>query len=226
MICSWHHTDCKNLGDTCNSCLIEDHFYVPKELPKKFAQKKRPNRQDNRQGSKFEYKNHKNNENLVSSNMTINSGATAKEKGDEQIRGIINVMEELKTQMPDRARGNTVFTIKRKWLDKLHTEALKEDMEFWYLKFCFNEDEAVNNDDKIYCITEQSIIMDMVKTMIRDRKKAAECDTIVNLYKKKYLESEAKNASLYAEIEALKAAKNYTEIKDITDKLFPGGENL
>ena len=55
--------------------------------------------------------------------MTLNSGATVLEKGDEQISGIINVMEELKTQMPDRAKGTKTFTIKRQWLDKLNKEA-------------------------------------------------------------------------------------------------------
>ena len=217
--CAWGHDDCKNEGDSCLSCLIEDHFYSPKNKPKRFITKN-VNKQDNRKGSKFEYKNHKNNEDLVSSNMTINSGATAKEKGDEQIRGIINVMEELKTQMPDRARGNTVFTIKRKWLDKLHVEALKENMEFWYLKFCFNEEEAVYNGDQIYCITEENIIMSMIKTMIRDRKKAAECDATIDLYKKKYMELEAKNSALMAELEALKSSIDYASVKDKISKMF------
>ena len=112
MECMWGHDDCKYEDVSCLSCLVKDRFYSPKNKPKRFITKN-INKQENRKGSKFEYKNHKNNEDLVSSNMTINSGATAKEKGDEQIRGIINVMEELKTQMPDRARGNTVFTIKR-----------------------------------------------------------------------------------------------------------------
>lgn len=217
--CAWGHGDCKNNGDTCLSCLIEDHFYAPKNKPKKFLAKN-VNKQDDRKGSKFEYKNHQNNENLVSSNMTINSGATAKEKGDEQIRGIINIMEELKTQMPDRARGNTMFTIKRKWLDKLHMEAINENMEFWYLKFCFNEDEAVYNGDNIYCITEENIIMDMIKTMIRDRKKAAECDATINLYKKKYMEIEAKNMALKAELEALKSEIDYADLKEKISKMF------
>lgn len=219
MECMWGHDDCKYEDISCLSCLVKDRFYSPKNKPKRFITKN-INKQDNRKGSKFEYKNHKNNENLVSSNMTINSGATAKEKGDEQIRGIINVMEELKTQMPDRARGNTVFTIKRKWLDKLHAEALKENMEFWYLKFCFNEEEAVYNGDQIYCITEENIIMSMIKTMIRDRKKAAECDATIDLYKKKYMELEAKNSALMAELEALKSSIDYASIKDKISKMF------
>lgn len=225
MTCLWHHTDCKNLGDetTCNSCITEDHFYVPKEPPKSL-QKKRVNKQDNRQGSKFEYLNHKNNEALISSNMTINSGATAKEKGDEQICGIIETMEELKTQMPDRARGTKVFTIKRQWLDKLHAEALAADKEFWYLKFCFNEDEAVNNGDQIYCITEQDIIMDMITTMKTDRIKAVECDSKIDFYKKKYMELEAKYVAVNAELQAIKATKEYLNIKDTMEKLFSGGE--
>ena len=171
-------------------------------------------------GSKFEYQNHKNNEALVSTDMTINSGATAKEKGDEQIRGIIRIMEELKTQMPDRTRGTKSFAIKRKWLDKLHSEALNENMEFWYLKFAFDEDEAVHSGGNIYVVTEQDIIMSMVKTMITDRKKAKECDSLIDVYKKKYIEEKAKNTLLISEIATLKASIDYNNIKEKVDKLF------
>lgn len=114
--------------------------YVPIKQKKRYTlNRKQANKPDKRKGSSFEYNNHKNNIKIlkddVTSSMTLNSGATIIEKGDEQISGIIEIMEELKTQMPDRAKGTKSFTIKREWLDKLHREALQENKEFWYLKF-------------------------------------------------------------------------------------------
>lgn len=220
MECKWGRTNCKNLNSSCDACLIEDHFYSPVLAPWERSKKKTVNKQDNRMGSRFEYQNHKNNEALVSTDMTLNSGATAKEKGDEQIRGIIRIMEELKTQMPDRAKGTKSFSIKRKWLDKLHSEALNENMEFWYLKFAFDEDEAIHSGGNIYIVTEQDIIMSMVKTMITDRKKAKECDSLIDVYKKKYIEEKAKNTLLTSKIATLKASIDYNNIKEKVDKLF------
>lgn len=219
MQCKWNNDDCKNIGDTCASCLIENHFYVPKKKIRP-PQNKKQNRQDGRMGSKFEYSNHKKNENIIQTNMTINSGATTKEKGDEQIRGIINIMEELKTQMPNRTKGTKTFTIQRKWLDKLHSEALKEDMEFWYLKFSFDENEGASDNGMIYVITEQDIIMSMVKTMVTDRKKALECDKIIDTLRKKFTEEQAKANYLQSELDAIKASKEYIKYKENIDNLF------
>ena len=220
MECKWNHTDCKYLGDSCSRCLIPDKCYSPKSVKTGLRKKAKPSGPDGRMGSKFEFKNHKDNEKLVNSDMTLNSGATAKEKGDEQITGIIRIMEELKTQMPDRVKGTKSFAIKRKWLDKLHSEALNENMEFWYLKFAFDEDEVVHSGGNTYVVTEQDIIMSMVKTMIKDRKAALECDSKINLYKNKYLEEQAKTIALQAELDSIKAQKDFANIKNKIDKLF------
>ena len=105
-------------------------------------------------------------------------------------------------------------------MDKLHSEALNENMEFWYLKFAFDEDEAIHSGGNIYIVTEQDMIMSMVKTMITDRKKAKECDSLIDVYKKKYIEEKAKNALLTSKIATLKASTDYNNIKEKVDKLF------
>lgn len=210
--CKWGHNNCKNKGDTCSRCLLCGQYYVAPSQKTCLSLRAKRSAPDGRKGSKFEYKNHKENEALVNTRMTINSGATAREKGDEQIRGIINIMEELKTQMPDRAKGTKSFSIKRQWLDKLHMEALKENHEFWYLKFAFDEDEAVHAGGTTYVVTEQDIIMSMVATMIRDRKKAAEIDAKLDMYKKHYQAADAKVVALQAELEAIKSSLEYAKI--------------
>ena len=132
--------------------------------------------------------------------MTLNSGATTKEKGDEQIRGIIRIMEELKTKTSYKAPGTKTFTIQKKWLNKLNVEAKAENMEFWYLKFCFYE-----SDEEIYCIVEQDVLASMVKTMIEDRRKAKNADMLIDIADKRRILAEAENTKLRADIELLKA---------------------
>ncbi len=199
MVCKWNHTDCLNQDIACIYCVTQDFKYRAPKVKKSFLANK--NKQEKRMGAKFEYANHKKNEALVSSNMTLNSGATAKEKGDEQISGIINVMEELKTRVAEQAPGKQTFTIQKKWLQKLNREAQAENKEFWYLKFCFHESET----DEVYAIVESDLLMSMVKTMITDRTKAKQCDNIVNLYKKQFLAEQAQVVALQAEVEYLKA---------------------
>lgn len=213
MSCEWGRDDCKNLGSRCDTCFTDSINYVPQKKKKLYQLARRQvNKPDNRMGSQFEYQNHKNNVNLIKSDaitsMTLNSGATAKEKGDEQISGIVEVMEELKTQMPDRAKGTKSFTIKRQWLDKLHREALIENKEFWYLKFAFSEDEALHEGGAIFVVTEQDIIMSMVKTVIEDRKRAKQANQLIDVANKRRDVVEAENRYLKAQLELLKAEYN------------------
>lgn len=214
MTCKWGRTDCKNIDQICYLCPVENFRYEPTK--KRMPMKKRSSGPDGRMGSRFEASNHERNKATVNTEMTLNSGATSKEKGDEQIRGIIEVMEELKTQMPTRKNGTDSFAIKRKWLEKLNIEAKYENKEFWYLKFCFSELET----NQVYVVVEEDIIMSMVKTMIIDRKKALEVDAQLNLYKKKYEEQQAQTIALEAKISALEAARDYAEINTKTNKLF------
>lgn len=219
--CQWGHNDCKREGESCSSCLLEDFFYAPKNKPKTML-KHKTNAPDGRMGSKFEYANHKSNEALVSTSMTLNSGATGKEKGDEQIRGIVEVMEELKTQMPDRVGGTKSFSIQRKWLNKLNKEAQEENKEFWYLKFAFSEDEGCAG--QIFVVTEQDMIMSMVATMIRDRKIAAEAQAKIDLYQKKYEEQQSKVVALKAELEKVQAELNFVRINENMNQKLPDFE--
>lgn len=208
MPCEYGYTDCINQDIKCSTCFINGQNYEPIKVKRKTTLAKKRQKQDKRSGSRFEYVNHKNNSNLlkddVFSSMTLNSGATLHQKGDEQIFGIINIMEELKTQMPDRAKGTKTFTIKREWLDKLNKEAKMENKEFWYLKFSFSEDEANHSSSNIFVITEQDIIMSMVKTMVEDRKKAKKAQIQIDIANKKAALIEAENIRLKAEIDLLK----------------------
>lgn len=201
MVCELGYSDCKYEDSAkCFSCFAESPNYEPKEIKIKKQLNKRQQKQDKRQGSYFEYKNHKANEqllaNTVTSKMTLNSGATVREKGDEQISGLISIMEELKTKTATQAPGKRTFTIQEKWLSKLRNEARAENKEFYYLKFSFHE-----NDEQVYVITEQEQIMSMVKTMVEDRRQLKEeqlkyqvLAAQLNVLKAKLLEREAELA--------------------------------
>lgn len=207
MSCKWGYDECQTDRSKCILCVTDGLNY--KEPKKRYRPKMNSQKADGRQGSNFEYANHKRNEEMLAkSRMTINSGATAKEKGDEQISGIISIMEELKTQEPERGKGCKSFAVKRLWLDKLHREALQENKEFWYLKFAFNEDEGAsvsNEAGNVFVVVEQDVIMSMVQTMVMDRQKAELCDARVNMYQKKSVASEAENVFLKAKVEELQA---------------------
>lgn len=203
--CTWGHTDCANMGDKCLLCITNSQYYQEPKQQKRYGMNRRAQKKDGRQGSGFEYKNHQTNEAILEakSGMTLNSGATVLEKGDEQIRGIINIMEELKTKTGEKARGAKSFAVKREWLEKLTREAKAEGHEFWYLKFQFNEGE---NDT--YVVVDQEIIMSMVKTMVEDRRKAAKADARIKLAERQADLERAKIAPLLAEIELLKAERD------------------
>lgn len=201
MSCEWGHNDCQFEGQKCDLCFTDSQCYKAKKQ-KKFGLVKHAQKADKRQGSNFEYANHKRNNQVLNdavSSMTLNSGATVLEKGDEQIVGIIRIMEELKTKTSIQVPGKKTFTMQKKWLDKLRREAKAEDMEFWYLKFSFQE-----ADEDVYVAIEQDVIMSMVKTMVTDRRKARDCDMQIELTNKKKSLVEAKYHEALAEIDMLK----------------------
>ena len=190
----------------CTLC-FRNAYYVPvKQKPRK----KYVGKNSNRMGAKFEKENHEANQKLLaSSNQTPNSGA-GKIKGDEQISGIIHVMEELKTKVkPKIARGSQTFTIHKDWLDKLTKEAQAENKEIWYLKFRFNETE-----EDTYVVVDQNIIMSMIKTMTEDRKKARLAQGEVDLAKAKAELLDAENTKLRAEIRLRE-----TELRVLNDRI-------
>lgn len=231
MECKYGYNDCISPPEDCLFCSNGLKYKEPK---KKYSFKKKQQRPDKRKGSAFEYANHERNKSVLSSKMTLNSGATNKEKGDENlVIGSIKVMEELKTQEAKRGKGCKTFTIKREWLNKLHTEALQRNFDFWYLKFAFNEDEAAgmkaekfsegNPAGNVFIVVEQDVIMAMVQRLAQDEIKAASIDDKLDFYKKKWLAEEAGNVHLKAENEMLKAKiKLLTEnhkVNEITNEL-------
>jgi len=209
MACEYGYDDCQFEDIKCDLCFTDGQCY--KQIKqKRYGLARKAQKKDNRQGSGFEYKNHKRNKALlddtVVSGMTLNSGATVLQKGDEQITGIIRIMEELKTKTAVQAPGKRNFTIKEEWLSKLHREAIAENMEFWYLKFCFHE-----ADHDVYCITEQDIIMSMANTMVEDRKIAKRADAKIAVEQKRRELAEAKLLTAEKEIELLKAQLELAE---------------
>lgn len=183
----------------CALCFNQS-YYVP---VKQKVRKTYTGKNSNRMGAKFERENHEHNKKLLAvSNPTPNSGA-GKVKGDEQISGIIHVMEELKTQVKMKvSRGSEVFTVHKEWLEKLHREASAENKEFWYLKFRFYEPES-----DTYVIVDQDMIMSMIKTMAEDRRKAALSQHQIDLANKKAEYLNAENTKLLAQIRLLEAEK-------------------
>lgn len=208
MFCEHEYEDCKHMGtDYCNKCYTGERYVAAKQ---KTGLKKTYAKSSKRMGSTFEMNNHlsvSNTVKAVSTDMTPNSGA-GKVKGDQQIKGLINIMEELKTQQPNRARGHAQFTIKREWLDKLDREAPVENMDFWYLKFAF-----CDTDGQSYVVFDSKQMADMIATIIHDRQVANEADKRIDVANKKATLAEAESIKLYAEVEYLKAILDREDIK-------------
>lgn len=213
MACKFFHDDCSNLDIKCELCW-ESFHYVPIKQKKNKPMKKHSNKVDHRIGSTFENNNHSiNNANLSNdtfalSQLTPNSGA-GRIKGDEQISGIINIMEECKTKVVKQTQGKETFTIQKKWLDKLTREASEENKEFWYLKFSFFQDS-----DNIYCIVPSDIILSMVKTMVEDRRESKLCNAKINFFKKREEYALAQNNLYISQIEELKAELNLLKLSN------------
>ena len=201
MDCEFGYTNCKNAGKRCDLCFDASN-YVAIKAKSNGLRKRNNEKPTGRMGELFERNNHKavkNNIESVTTGMTPNRGA-GKVKGDQQITGLIRIMEELKTQDPNRARGHNQFTIQRKWLDKLDREAPAENMEFWYLKFAF-----CDTDDQSYIVFDSGQMNDMIATIIHDRKKANEADAKVKVANTRRVLAEAEATKLFAEVEYLKA---------------------
>lgn len=168
------------------------YFEPEKERKQTFLRK---GKKSSRMGAKFEDDNHAENQKLMKavSSQTPNSGA-GNIKGDEQISGIISIMEELKTAViPKLSRGSLSFSIKKTWLKKLKEEAVAENKELWYLKFKFLETE-----DESFVIIGQEELMSMVATLVHDRRKANLADARISYYKAKSEELEAEASLLEA----------------------------
>ena len=228
MACEWGHDDCINEGKRCTSCIVPDANYQP---PKKVVRKriqKHADKADGRMGSSFEYANHKvmkqvftDTKNDVVAHMTLNSGATIYEKGDEQIHGLLNIMEELKTQEPDRKGGTKQFTIQRKWLNKLKFEVDKENMDTHLLLFSFSEPEGEAGN--AFAVYERDEILSLMLTVVNDRKRAKKAEKATEVLKKKLAVAEAEIQKAKAQLEYLQAKKELEALDaELSDK---GGED-
>jgi len=208
MSCRWNTDDCKFLDSKkCDICFTFQQFYKQNEVkaPKRLRQ--RAQKADKRMGARFEKANHDRNVSALretESNMTINSGATRRQKGDENITGYIRVMEELKTQMPDRIKGTKSFTIKREWLDKLNREAIQKGMEFWYLVFTFSENDG-NCAGDTFVVTEKEMVFSMVQNMLSDRRRADLAAKAAEVSKLELDSVKAENSALHAKIAFLES---------------------
>lgn len=200
MSCEWGYTDCQNNPEKCYLCFTEgQHYKAPKKkMPRQAKATKRA-------GSLFEAKNsNRNNSILLEGSMpTPNSGAGAI-KGDEKIKGLIRITEELKEQNATTSRGAKTFTIHKEWLEKLKRESLAENQEFWYLKFVFGQEDVIHTHD-YYVILESDILMSMVKTIWEDRQTAKQADDKIQIALKRKEYVEAENTLLKAKIALLEA---------------------
>lgn len=200
MECQWGLEGCLNL-ERCYLCTSEGLHYKTKQR-KRTQLAHRQAKINDRAGSGFEYRNNQNNNELLSgatSRQTPNSGA-GQVKGDEEIRGIIKVMEELKEQNKTTSRGEKTFSIQKEWLLKLRREASAAGKEFWYLKFVFAKD-----DRDVFTILDSDMVMSMVYSMVEDRKAKYKAEADLDVAEKRRRLIEVENTKLLAEIDLLKA---------------------
>lgn len=211
MSCQWERDDCQNIdSNTCLHCFNGDKYREPKK--RHYGLRQRSQSGDKRQGSSFEVAAHRKNIKDLA-HLTINSGATQKEKGDELVDGLAPLMIEYKTQMDYRAKGTKSFAIKREWLNKLNREARERGREFWVLKFAYSEAEGSQQAGKEFAVLEDSMFQRMYACILSDRTVVDECDAKLKLYKRRYERSEADNTALRAKIEELEAELNLYKIR-------------
>lgn len=204
MSCPYDYTDCTNCSQ-CHLCFNGSKYKPSKK--KNSGIQKNYNKQSKRMGSISETKVQQTNQatidTVTSSRLTANSGAgfgSGTEKGDAWITGLVEISQEVKTQLPDRAKGCKSFTIQKEWLDKLDYESRKANKEFWWLVFSFKE-----TDNQMYVVADNQVFQDMVATLVADRKLAAEAEKKIDLANKQKKVIEAKNTELQATIDYLQA---------------------
>ena len=201
--------DCINT-EQCYLCINKSKYKAPKKKSSGLSSKNY-NKQSKRMGSVSETKVQQQNQNTIdnvcSSRLTANSGAgfgSGTEKGDAWITGLVEISQEIKTQLPDRAKGCKSFTIQKEWLDKLTYESQKANKEFWYLLFSFKE-----TDDQFYVVCDNQVFQDMVATLVADRKVAKDAQKQIDIANKAQLLSDKKNSELLATIDRMQAEIDY-----------------
>ena len=201
--CKWSYDDCKFFETSkCDICFTEGMYYKPTVIEKKAGLRKHANKADGRAGSSFELRNQKINQQALDSvcDMTLNSGATVREKGDAQIKGLLSIMEEYKTRTKIQAPGKKTFTIQKEWLDKLEREAHAENKEFFDLRFSFHED-----DKQAYVILPEEEFISWIKTLNEDRKKTLSAQAKIDLAERQKNVVIAENKLLQAKLDEMEA---------------------
>ena len=204
MECPFGHDDCQNTGQ-CHLCLTGNKYKAPKK--KSSGLSKNYNKTTKRMGAVSETITQKANQatidNVVSSRLTTNSGAGS-EKGDAWITGLVEIAQEVKTQLPNRAKGCKSFTIQREWLEKLDRESKEAFKEFWWLVFSFKED-----DEQLYVVADNKVFQDMIANLVADRKTAKEAQAKIDLANKHRRLVDTKNTELQATIDRMQAEIDY-----------------
>ena len=202
--CIYGKTDCQNT-EQCHLCLNCSKYKAPKK--KSSGLSKNYNKTTKRMGAISETITQKANQatidNVVSSRLTTNSGAGS-EKGDAWITGLVEIAQEVKTQLPTRAKGCKSFTIQREWLEKLDRESKEAFKEFWWLVFSFKED-----DEQLYVVADNKIFQDMIANLVADRKTAKEAQAKIDLANKHRRLVDTKNTELQATIDRMQAEIDY-----------------
>ena len=195
--------------EQCHLCLNGSKLKLPKK--KSSGLSKNYNKTTKRMGAVSETITQKANQatidNVVSSRLTTNSGAGS-EKGDAWITGLVEIAQEVKTQLPNRAKGCKSFTIQREWLEKLDRESKEAFKEFWWLVFSFKED-----DEQLYVVADNKIFQDMIANLVADRKTAKEAQSKIDLANNHRRLVDTKNTELQATIDRMQAEIDYLKAK-------------
>jgi hypothetical protein len=202
MSCPYGFDSCINTNQ-CHLCINGSKKKEPKKKSSGLSSNKQ--KTTNRLGAVSETKVQQQNQatidNVCSARLTKNSGAGfGSEKGDAWITGLVEISQEVKTQLPTRAKGCKSFSIQKEWLDKLDYESRQADKEFWYLLFSFKE-----TDDNFYVVCDNQVFQDMVATLVSDRKVAKEAQNHIDIANKARVLSDKKNTELLATIDRMQA---------------------
>ena len=215
MSCPYGKEGCQNT-DQCLLCFNGNKYVAPKK--KQQGLQKNYNKKTKRMGAVSENITQQQNQatidSVCSSRLTVNSGA-GQEKGDAWITGLVEIAQEVKTQLPERAKGCKNFTISREWLEKLNRESKAAMKEFWWLVFSFKED-----DEQQYVVAETQVFQDMVANLVHDRKIAKEANKKIDLANKQRRVAETKNTELEAKVDRLQAELDYYKA------LLEGGDDV
>jgi hypothetical protein len=202
MSCPYGFDSCINTNQ-CHLCINGSKKKEPKKKSSGLSSNKQ--KTTNRLGAVSETKVQQQNQatidNVCSARLTKNSGAGfGSEKGDAWITGLVEISQEVKTQLPTRAKGCKSFSIQKEWLDKLDYESRQANKEFWYLLFSFKE-----TDDDFYVVCNNQVFQDMIATLVSDRKIAKEAQNHIDIANKARILSDKKNTELLGTIDRMQA---------------------